>query len=187
LPLVDVDYSIAERTCLKNGGGIRGREDERNQTHIQAIRELKERYNDCCYRLHSPRTLPESSYDFLQSDDLARRDRSQVLTLYLEAQKAHEEAELSAPGLKSVYTRHSSMISKPAVPKTREAAMTYSLWKTLKTDKSASSLVGTYQRNDDPIRPKMLMVPQLWLWKLDERQLHQIGVTPSLPLNSKPS
>ncbi|KAL2787024.1 hypothetical protein BJX66DRAFT_341606 [Aspergillus keveii] len=174
LPLIDVDYSIAERTCLKNRGGSRGGEDERNQAHIQAMRELKGSYNDGCCRLHSPRTLDESSYDFLQNEDLERRDQGQVLTVYLEGQKALAEAESATPGLRSCNTRHGSLLSGCAVPKPRSGAVTHSLralWKSITGEKPTTPSVRTHQENDDLIRPKMLMVPQLWLWKLDERTI----------------
>jgi hypothetical protein len=142
---------------LKFQDGVRGEINDRNQMHIQAMKELKWSYNNSHSRLHSPRTLDESNYDFLGRDDLERRDRSQILTLYLEGQKAIAEAESSAPPLASAYIRHGSMLFRPAVP------------------------------NYDLIQPKMLMVPQLWLWKLDERQLRQIGVTSRQPLSSKTS
>jgi hypothetical protein len=115
--------------------------------------------------------LDESSYDFLETDDLKRRDQSQVLTVYLEGKRALAEAESSTPAS----TRR---LLGQAVPKSREGAREHLLWRTLKNEKSAAPSASAGQENDGPIRTKMLMVPQLWLWKLDERQLRQIGVNP---------
>jgi hypothetical protein len=43
------------------------------------------------------------------------------------------------------------------------------LWKKIKNEKPPAPPAHTGHENDDLTRPKMLMVPQLWLWKLDER------------------
>ncbi|CEN61903.1 hypothetical protein ASPCAL08548 [Aspergillus calidoustus] len=164
LPLIDVDYSITEMTRVGIGNGVRGNRDERNQTHIQTIRKLQGSYDDDCCRLHFPRTLDESSYDFLETDDLKRRDQSQVLTVYLEGKRALAEAESSTPAS----TRR---LLGQAVPKSREGAREHLLWRTLKNEKSAAPSASAGQENDGPIRTKMLMVPQLWLWKLDEHTI----------------
>lgn len=169
LPLIDVDYSITEKTRLESECGTMGKNKEKNRLHIQAMKELKGSYDDCCFRLQSPRTLDESSYDFLTHDDLERRNQGQVLTVYLEGQKDLAEAGSSTPGLRSVNTRHGSMLSRPAVSEPRTGAVIHSLWKAIKSKRPATPSARSHPEIDDPIRPKMLMVPQLWLWKLDER------------------
>ncbi|QKX54611.1 uncharacterized protein TRUGW13939_01699 [Talaromyces rugulosus] len=167
LPLIDVDYSINEKARLKAEVGMGRKEDSNHQKHIQAMKELKYSYRDSCCKLHSPRTLDESSYDFLEDNDLESRDQGQVLTVYLDGQKTIAESGSSTPGLKPFHIRHGSMLPKP---ENREGAMTDSPRHMIKNAKLAAHSAST-DREKNLISPQMLMVPQLWLWKIDERTI----------------
>ncbi|GKZ86819.1 hypothetical protein AnigIFM56816_002749, partial [Aspergillus niger] len=122
LPLVDVDYSVDEKKRLEDeevGGPKDGCNNHRK--HIHAMKDLGSSYKDC--KLHFPRTLDESNYDFLEPEDLKSRDQNQVLTAFLIGRKAIAESGASTSGLKPCNIRQGSKPSEIVIPEGKEGVV----------------------------------------------------------------
>ncbi|PYH73180.1 uncharacterized protein BO88DRAFT_449065 [Aspergillus vadensis CBS 113365] len=165
LPLVDVDYSVDEKKRLEDeevGGPKDGCDNHRK--HIHAMKDLGSSYKDC--KPHFPRTLDESNYDFLEPDDLKSRDQNQVLTAFLIGRKAIAESGASTSGLKPCNIRQGSTPSEIVIPEGNEGVVEGSRCQLMQNSEPGMPSART-DLEDDPIRLQMLMVSQLWLWKID--------------------
>ncbi|KAL2860912.1 uncharacterized protein BJX67DRAFT_386189 [Aspergillus lucknowensis] len=175
LPIIDVDYSIEEQTQIKDKAKEHRQATSECLKFAQAMVALKNSYKDPDCGLHCPRTLDESSYDFLEDDDLQRRDRQQVVTGYLlrlQKRRAAVKSPTRAP--KSLLRRCTPLMPNSAIgkPESRPEApqnRRLSRWDALRPVKPSQSNI--VEDDNEAHHIQMLMVPQLWLWKVDKNTI----------------
>lgn len=118
--------------------------------HAHKLHQLDIKYNDS---LHMPRSLDRAYYEFLDDEVLAKRDQDQVMLRFLNAT------------LENLATKKS-----PSSP--FDGELHFNLEVREPTNRKApgrvSSLPVLEPRPKDNSHPQILVVRQLWLWKLDD-------------------
>ncbi len=166
--MVDVDYDETTRKQLE----AKSRRDHPHGTqpgedaigspegHVRMMVALKNAYGSA---LHSPRSLYASSYDFLEDKDLEDLNSKQVLTQYLKKAKDH-------PGL-SPGTTEAAGPSRRRDGAIQGVLRGGCLGRRDHRDSSTALLHQAPKDNsntdNEAVRVQMLVVPQLWLWKID--------------------
>ncbi|KAH6664613.1 hypothetical protein B0J14DRAFT_242157 [Halenospora varia] len=142
-------------------------------THIQMMAKLRDCYGHL--GLHFPLSLDESGYE-LQEDDLDRRNAGQVLTRYLKRLQ-DSDSRMAAAGPERcrrgsapppTTTGRKKETVQPELPGRRASLQNWLDVAERPWPQVASGDLGT---ETESIRCQMLLVPQLWLWKIDNRTI----------------
>lgn len=151
--------------------------------HFEKIDNLREAYSNSV--LHFPRSLNQSYYEFTKLEDLADRDKNQVITRYLTQLRSRLDQKVHRGGFEAVEasTREHALgtkedLRRPNAKTRRNAASTQygddtkDLGQDLQDLEQGPLAPRESAAETNLFRVQMLIVPQFWLWKIDGSKFH---------------
>ncbi|KAK7423727.1 hypothetical protein QQX98_000917 [Neonectria punicea] len=121
--------------------------------------------------LHRPQTLDESHYDMLSQEDLRKRNEDQVVyKWYEEVARKREESKKNKAKNQFSGAKYSKKVPLPSRKGAEEVEVYNASSKGLKYKRDLDGKGADFGRDtrDASQLPRLLMVHQLWLWKLDQ-------------------